>query len=570
MKKFLHKYQTYCIFLLVILIPLFGMLPLFHTGFFPIHDDEQVGRLVQLHIITLQGQFPPRWVPELGFGYGYPLYNFYPPLFYYVGEIFKIVGFGFIFSTKLALVIGFIFSSLSMYLWVKNRFGSLSGIFAALVYTYVPYHAIDIYVRGAFSEFFSFIFIPAVFLAMDKVSNTRRLVWIIVLSILLACVVLSHNLVALQAIPFIILYAGFLVLEKRKNAKRIVVSLSAAGIISLLLTAYFWLPSLAEKQYTLVDTILTKELANYAIHFVCPAQLWNSPWGFGGSAAGCQDGLSFQLGKLQILFVILAFSGLFLRKSKDKFFAGFLLFLFACSVFMTVPYSKFIWDHISVLWYIQFPWRFLLLAGVFSAALAGYAFSLMQEVLPKKISMVLFVVLSGFFVYQVRHDFQPQRYMSVQDDHYITNITWEVSKMSYEYVPKEVATVKSSLGTTELAIAKKDIAQMPYKVISGKLQVSTTQNTVVDQIYAVDATSKGLLQINTYAFPGWIVIVDGEKVRYNDNNKLHLIQIPLQKGKHVVRVSFTNTWPRTVGNTLSLLTVISVLGSLAVMKKKKL
>ena len=38
---------------------------------------------------------------------------------------------------------------------------------------------------------------------------------------------------------------------------------------------------------------------------------------------------------------------------------------------MTLPYSQFIWDKISPLWYLQFPWRFLEFAALFSALLAG-------------------------------------------------------------------------------------------------------------------------------------------------------------------------------------------------------
>jgi len=275
MSKFVKKYQKIIIFCTLVLIPLFAILPLFHPGFFPMHDDEQVGRLIELHKVTMDGQFPPRWVPDLGFGYGYPLYNFYPPLFYYIGEIFKQLGSNFILATKLTLITGFIFSSISMYLWIKNRWGILPGLVAAVVYTYVPYHGVDIYVRGAFSEFFSFIFVPAIFWAMDRISTTRNKQWVLVLSLLLTGLVLSHNLVAMQAIPFIVIYGVFVLWENKKEIKRILVSFIVAGICALGLSAYFWLPALTEKKFTLVDQILVKELANYSIHFVYPIQLWN-------------------------------------------------------------------------------------------------------------------------------------------------------------------------------------------------------------------------------------------------------------------------------------------------------
>lgn len=533
------------------------------------HDDEQVGRLIELHKVLSQGQMPPRWVPDLGFGYGYPLYNFYPPLFYYIGELFSLFGIGFVLATKLALIVGFLLSSIAMYLWVNQRFGKLAGIFAAIVYTYAPYHAVDIYVRGAFSEFFSFIFIPAVFWAMDKVSKSKNKLWVLILSILLSCIVLSHNLVALQAVPFITLYGGFLLLEKRKSFVSILVSFLVASIAALGVSAYFWMPALAEKQFTLVDTILIKELANYTIHFVYPIQLWSSPWGYGGSVAGMADGLSFQLGKLQILFAVLGLLSLFIHKTKNKFYGGYLFVLFALSAFMTTNYSKFIWDHFSPFWYIQFPWRFLLFSAVFSAALSGYCISVLLTKLSKKWVITAVILLSVVVVYQVRKDFLPARFLSIGDDHYLSNIRTEVSRMSYEYVPKGVATTKSSLGTTVLAINDNHLPSRSYSILSGTMQVEELENISYDKRYLVRVSTPGIFQVNTYSFPGWIVIVNGQKVGYNDTNRLHLIQVPLDMGTHVVEVKLTNTLPRTIGNIISLISLVIIVGLFGIQIKKQ-
>ena len=46
------------------------------------HDDEQIARLYDLNQALSEGQFPPRISPNLGFGYGYPFFNFYPSFAY--------------------------------------------------------------------------------------------------------------------------------------------------------------------------------------------------------------------------------------------------------------------------------------------------------------------------------------------------------------------------------------------------------------------------------------------------------------------------------------------------------
>lgn len=38
-----------------------------------------------------------RWVPDAFFGYGYPVFNFYPPLFYILGALVADFGSGVVF-----------------------------------------------------------------------------------------------------------------------------------------------------------------------------------------------------------------------------------------------------------------------------------------------------------------------------------------------------------------------------------------------------------------------------------------------------------------------------------------
>src|SRR4030042_3944603 len=96
---FLKKYWLIGI-LLILIFP--TILPLTKPGFFTMHDDQQVVRLYELDQALAAGQFPARWVKDLGFGYGYPLFIFYPPLVYYLGEVFHLLfGATYILSIKL-------------------------------------------------------------------------------------------------------------------------------------------------------------------------------------------------------------------------------------------------------------------------------------------------------------------------------------------------------------------------------------------------------------------------------------------------------------------------------------
>ena len=61
--------------------------PLFAAPYFSHHDDVQLIRIEQMSECLIDWQIPCRWVPDLGAGYGYPLFNFYAPLAYYIGGI---------------------------------------------------------------------------------------------------------------------------------------------------------------------------------------------------------------------------------------------------------------------------------------------------------------------------------------------------------------------------------------------------------------------------------------------------------------------------------------------------
>ena len=80
-------------------------------GFFSMYDDMQVIRLQQMDKCVKDGQIPCRWAPDLGYGYGYPLYQYYAPLPYYVMETFHLLGFSLINSVK----IGFILTIITIY-----------------------------------------------------------------------------------------------------------------------------------------------------------------------------------------------------------------------------------------------------------------------------------------------------------------------------------------------------------------------------------------------------------------------------------------------------------------------
>ncbi len=555
MKKFIRGHLFYVI---VILISVLSFTALFNPGFFPIHDDEQVGRLFELNYSLESGHFPPRISQNLGFGYGYPFFNFYPSFVYYVAEVFVLTGFGYISSIKIMIALGFILSGVFMFLFSKEYLGKYGGLLAATLYIYAPYHSVDVYVRGALPEFWSFVFIPLIFWSLKKLSETNENKYLILMSISSAMLVLTHNLVAMMSGIFIFIYVVFLSLFL-KNKKEFYFKFILSGLLALSFSAYFWIPSFFERKFTMIE-LLTSELADYRQHFIYLKQFWNSPWGFGGSGYGINDGMSFQIGKLNIILTITTISLIiirFLEKKKIDYVLILFILLCAISIFIQTEYSKFIWDNLKTFSYIQFPWRFMLFT-VFTTSFIGAYF--LNFIKSEKIKVIITVILIMICILSSYKFFNPRIFLTdYTDENYINTdfIKWNTSILAFEYVPNGIGTKTGVFGNTVIDISSDEISKASHEVISGDMNIETITNLPHRKEFRVNVFNSGQFQINTYSFPGWKVYVNGKKIEYKDNNKLKLIRFNLDEGKHEIKAEFTDTNPRLIGN---LLTFISVLG----------
>src|SRR3990167_10206008 len=104
------KYFKYLMIVLILLLSFWAVSPFFTSGFFPIHDNTQVQRVYEMGKSLSAGMFPVRWVADLGFGYGYPIFNFYAPMSYYFGTFFYLLGFNALLATKIMMVAGILIS----------------------------------------------------------------------------------------------------------------------------------------------------------------------------------------------------------------------------------------------------------------------------------------------------------------------------------------------------------------------------------------------------------------------------------------------------------------------------
>lgn len=537
-------------------LSIFAILPLLHSGFFNIHDDTQVQRVFEMKSALLAGMFPVRWVPDLGYGYGYPIFNFYAPLPYYVGGFLSLLGLNALLATKIMILIGVIGAAFTMYILAKEFWGKIGGVFSSLLYLYAPYHGLNAYIRGDIGEVYSYFFIPLIFYGIWKFYKTQKFAYLMIGSLGYGAVIISHNLSGLMISPFVLLTALILIIKKRNLALLLI------PIMGILLSAFYSLPAFLEINYTnVVSTIGGK--ADFHNHFVCIRQLWDSPWMYGGSIPGCVDGLSFRLGKLHILFAPIAIlsSIIFIKKEKEKLFillASIIALLF--SIFLMIGQSKIIWEAIPFMNFFQYPWRFLLIASFFSSFVAGsiiYSLSKFQKINNKFISFGVYLVLLVSPVVLYSKLFSPQKYLLKTSEDYTNalSLNWTTSKISDEYMPKGFETPKnlSKISTAKIegkAIQVRNIEKNTKK-LSAQIETSKPTNVTIHIPY----------------FPAWKYYLNGKKVDATEISTGVSINIP--QGSSQIDARFEQTNIEKISNLLSISGILILLTGIIYAKQKR-
>src|SRR3989304_3283241 len=136
-KKLFSKWDL-GLFIVLVICAVFVM-PLLKKGFYTIYDDMQVARVWQMDKCVADGQIPCRWVPDLGLGYGYPLFNYYAPFPYYLMDAIHLTGVSYVESVKIGFILSVLLSSIFFYKFLRLKFSVSPSLLGTFIYIYAPY-----------------------------------------------------------------------------------------------------------------------------------------------------------------------------------------------------------------------------------------------------------------------------------------------------------------------------------------------------------------------------------------------------------------------------------------------
>lgn len=527
--------------------------------FFHLHDFTHVTRLVELENAIADGQTPPRWSENLGYGYGLPQFSFYGNLFYFEALIFRTMGLSPLWSIKLAVIAQVLVSFGAIYALGSLLANRWIGLLMGIAGIYAPYRLVDMYVRGAFGELSGMTFFSLTLLAVVYWAKKPTLRSAILIGISGSGIILSHNLIALISAPFVMLWILFWAIRERLLQSHLF-NLFIAAVLAVGLSAFYAIPALLEKSFTQVDK-LTAGFSNYNHHFLYIRQFWQSTWGYGGSIWGIDDNVSFELGKLQIILVLLimGYCGLFwLMRKKHKNFsvivmAGFLLLL---SLFMAILKSKPVWDAIPLLSYVQFPWRFLSISIILlPIPLIGLA-----RIFPDRWQPFLMTGLSVVLVATQFNHAKPEEFLINETDLYYVD-------------SKKIKTHMSGIIPDFLPIdARPDMLPSFDSIEKFSFYPDGNYEIEVDRSHEFLIASNNMpfesLTIHIFDFPGWTIYFDGAKVAHTTTKEGLIQVIPINNQfPEFISGRFEETPIRLWSDIVSLISIL-IVGTLLWKQKK--
>lgn len=541
LENLLNRYWIFAI--LIISIP--AVWALFVPGFYGASDDIHIAWLYELHKTLMMGQVPPRFVPDLSFGFGYPLFNFVFPLPFYMGEIFHLLRFSFVDSIKAVFFISVPLSGIFMFMLLRQFTKIGLSLVGAILYIYTPYRSVDIYIRGAIGEITSFIFLPLIILSVVKISRTKGLRWVGIGGLSLASLVLSHNIAAYMFLPYVFIFFLMQFFLTPKKVSFLTKSFLMI-FLGLLVSIYFWLPALAESSLMKYDAVF-----NFVDHFPTLKQLITPYWGYGASVPGPGDGMSFFLGLASILILTWSIIVILFRwktiTNQKKLLIFWVLSAITTAIFLMNYRSTFIWNNLPFLPYFQFPWRFLILTTFFIPLLV-------VTLENKRFEKYLWVMLLGLIILPGMSYFRPQDFLGRKDEYFINKYiplplaSEEYKKTQEEYLRLPKVTEKRPDRNYSLVTANSGTIQKIEKVNDLNVLISFT------------STSGATINYNKYFFPGWVAEVDGLKKEIFVGKPFGQISINVSGGEHFIKIAFKETNLRIILDAISLAGFLVSLG----------
>lgn len=529
------------------------------------HDGENhLARFANYQLAVREKQIPPRFAPNLFTHYGYPVFNYNYPLANILSVPFSFLHFPYEVTFKVLVFFSILLGLVGVFLWLAQlNFPLPARFFGMGVFAATPFLVSTVVFRGNIGEIMALCLFPWLFWTIEWLATcfVSRVSWrsltlaqlsqLLFVTVLFTMFFLVHNISAVFGTPLLLLYACIRLQKNWQAYSKLFVAMGLGALLSL----WFWIPALLEKNLTILETANVN--TQFADHFPTLHELIFSPLQFGFSQKGTVDGLSSSVGVLQIIVCLVVIIILFrqwwaqralslwkwsIQRQVIAFLTLLSLGLFIGQMAWTWP----IWQTFFVLTkYLQFPWRLSLFLGILLVPLAAYAFTFLSQKW-----RVVFVLLLIWQVIGFTRAVPVDKFHKNNED--------------YDFFAQSTSTNNENTPKTFTYQIVGDWQPTPT-VLKGKAEIQVSNWRGSNRSYTLAVTEPSIIVEPTMNFAGWQTTLKSESqpkkvVQYINSAEIGgRVAYEVAPGNYQVQSRFTQwTVPRIIGNTLSIFTAFGI------------
>ena len=560
-------------FYLVIGLCFLALWPFISRSSLPQETDAElhIYRLAELSRLAREGDYYPRWSPNFYYGFGYPIFNYYAPLSYYIGlGVDFLPTLGPVDGIKVGFILGLLGAAIGMYGYSRDNWGRSAGLVAAASFVFAPYVLfIDPHARGDVAESLSLGFFALSLWALDRVRRRPgRLPWIA--SILaVSGLILSHNLMSVIFVGLLAAWGIWQIIvhrmplasvsSNRGQSKLWEWRLIGAIALSIGITAFFWLNIILEQDAVNLSSLVGQGgHFDFRSHFLSLTELFSPSeiidWG------ATEPAFVFNLGIAQWLLAAVGLLMFAIKRSKETAEVAFFILILIVLIFLMLPVSSLLWSNIPYMDFIQFPWRLLGPTSAVLAIIAGSGFGALESILAKKVrpwalaSVITFIVLTALPLMQAPPwpgEFGPTSTVRVLEIE--MSGRWLGTTSTADFVPATVDIIpRPEPSMVDDYQMGRTVDRVNRKTLPADTSVDIDYLSPNHMRFQVEGSSPFLLRLFTFYFPGWQARIDGERVDIEIGRPEGFIVVPIPEGSHQVDVQFGLTASRIASFSVSL------------------
>jgi hypothetical protein len=504
------------------------------------HADMLMGiyRIFELQAGLLNGSLFPRMGPNLNFGYGAPLFQFYPPLASYLALPTYWAGFGFVNSSKFVFVLALLLAAIGAYLYANRLFRTTSAaILATILYTFAPYLLIAIYERGAAAESLALGILPWLLWSFHELLHQDDRKWIGISGVFVALLMLAHNITSLFFMPMLIFYVVIVVWGQRRFNS--VTWAALAILFGIGLSAFYWLPAMLENRHTQMEAFMLSGRADVTANLLPSWQDWFQRQVF-FDYWGEQR---FRLAWWQLAIGLIGALTLYFAEARLRSVGSFFLVILIAVLFMQLQLSRTLWESAPLVRFLQFSWRLYGVAAFCSAIFGGYLIYVLHNRVGKGWSWVATGLISLIVITLSTYHLTPSK-----------SPVW----ISHPEVLQ--------IGSAGLSLPSPfiDVQSSPVEHVTD-IRIAHFSPYVVKLEFTAGASF--LLHVHRIYFPGWQVYLNGNPVDTFAGGPLGLVTAEIPPGDQEVEIRFGPTPLRRIANLWSALT-LCLLGALYILESR--